>query len=42
MRFVLFLIVLFVLTLIVLYVIGDSRAPQTRLIEQEIELNGRE
>ena len=39
MRFFMFLFVLFVLTLAVLYVIGDSRAPETRLIEQEINLD---
>ena len=38
-RFFVFLCVLFILTLIVLYVMGASRTPQTRVIEQEIDLN---
>ncbi|WP_306249493.1 hypothetical protein [Parvularcula sp. IMCC14364] len=38
MRFFLFLFVLFVLTVIVLYVLGSGQEPETRLIEQEIDL----
>lgn len=34
-----FLFVLFIMTLIVLYVMGASRTPDTRMIEQEIDLN---
>lgn len=38
LRFFLFLFVLFVLTVIVLYVLGSGQEPETRLIEQEIDL----
>ena len=39
MRFFMFLFVLFIMTLVVLYIMGERRTPNTRIIEQEIDLN---
>lgn len=42
MRFSIFLITVIMLSLALLYVLGDRRQPEARLITQDIELNGRE